>query len=112
MAGAKVTRMIIYHRDDKVQLDVRGGKARAGLQESTSLGEVRRHHTAPLAAIAVDFPCHPDKSSNRQTEQVETRHLISEDEIGMILQIAADARQVTHHFDTEFAQFIAIADPG
>src|SRR3974390_646194 len=112
MAGAKMTRVIIYHRDDKVQLDVGAGEARAGLQESASFSEVRRHQTAPLAAIAVDFPRHPNKPSNRQTEQVEARHLISEDEIGMVLQIAADARQVTHHFDAEFAQFIAIADPG
>ena len=104
MPEPDAARMVVDQPGHEVQLDVRRVEVGARAQEPAALGEIAGEHAAPLAAEAAELAQHACGARERETERIEARRLEAEDEVGMVLQVAADAGRVVHHVDAERLQ--------
>ena len=110
VAGVQLARMIVDERDDEVQLDVRRVGFGARLQEAAAFREIRRQHAAPFAAKTRQLAQHAQAAAHGHAHRVDAARAVAEDEIRMILQVAADAGQVGVHGDALLLEFAARAD--
>ena len=99
MRASQRARMVFDDRHDEMQLDVRFGQIRPGLEEAAGLGEIAGDHAAPLAAISTDLLHQPRAPGERKSDQIETARGEAEDEVGMVLKVLADAGRIKDDFD-------------
>ncbi len=112
MREPQLARMVLDQRDHEMQLDVRLGKVRPGFQEAAGFGEIAGDHAAPLAAIARDFAQQARPAARCDAGEVETGRGVAEHEIGMVLQVLPNPRQVEERFDSEPARVVCRSDSG
>ena len=98
-APAQLARVVLDHRDDEMELDVGLGEIGPRLEEAAGLGEIGRRHAAPLAAIARNRRDERRERAERQAEQVARARGVAEHDVGVVVQIGADARQVDERRD-------------
>ena len=109
MAGIAVAQvdaphMVVGHADHEVQLQVGLGQFRPAAHEGAGFGEIRCHHAAPVAPVSQVLGHQAPRAAQRHAEQVGRRHALVQDDVEVILQVAAHAGQVMHHIDTVLAQ--------
>ena len=85
-------------------------KLGARLQEAAAFREIRRQHAAPFAAKTRQLAQHAQAAAHGHAHRVDAARAVAEDEIRMILQVAADAGQVGVHGDALLLEFAARAD--
>ncbi len=102
--------MIVDERNDEMQLDVGSVEPGARLQKTAAFREVRRQHAAAFAAKARQFAQHAQAAAHRYAHCVRAARAVAEDEIRMILQVAADAGQVGTHRNAELLKLAGRAN--
>jgi hypothetical protein len=104
--------MVVDEADDEMQLDVGRGEVGPRLQESAGLRKIGGDHTAPPATVNAERSDEACKAPHRIADQIGGRRFIGEYEIGMILEVAADRREIMERRDSVRFQRLGVADPG
>ena len=110
VAPMLLARMVVDHADDEMQLDVGRGQVALGLQECAGFGEIGRHCAVPLALVALRRRCQLAESLHRIAEKIGVVRAVAEGEVGVVLQVPADAGQMMRDGNAGLLQFVAVAD--
>ena len=108
-AAMALAAVVVDHRHAEMQLDVGDVEIGPRLQEAAAFGEIRGHRPAPLPAILRDAAEQPRQALERGAEEIRAVRHVAEDEIRMVLQILADARQMMHAGNAVLGQSAALS---
>src|SRR5262249_41091100 len=98
--------------DDEMQLHIGNVELRIGPYKAACLGKIRRDHPARFLAVAADLAEEPREAAERNTEEIARIGIIGEDEVDMVLQIAANTGEIVHNINVELAQVRCWTDAG
>ncbi len=109
-APARLAAVVFHHGHAEMQLDVGQLEIGPRLQEAAAFGDVRGHRPAPLPAVLPDALEDAADAGPRQAGEIGRIGSVAEHEIGMVLQVLPDARQMMHAGDAVPGKRGGIAD--